>query len=220
MLELKYGEQLSINTIKEIDWLSYELMAPIGDTLWPLDVNGYPIRERNPVTGEWNFIYVKISEVTVSEQLVKVNYRADEALLLERSKTIGFFQENPDIKIFLSFPEDDKLINRTTESDKKFSDEIVALDNVRQLMVDNPDQTLSQVISGIHEDAKPTWFEACEEYFIYKTLHPQLKSSRNITAKEIEDELQINIEELEKIEIIKKTKENFDKIKEISKILK
>lgn len=178
--KLVYGDSLSVELIKVINYYAYEQMARINDTLWPLDANGLPYRERHPVTGEWIHNGIKLVEVTLAEQLVKLGFKSAEELVKERGRTIIFFDQNPNEKIYVEFPNDARILGRTTEDGKVFKTEMLALNDVRQTLVDNPNLYMSQVITNIHNAAQPTLTKACKEDYVAKLLNPTTKSAIQI----------------------------------------
>lgn len=203
-VKLTYGDSLDLKAQENNNWYARRVMAQVGDTLWPFDANGNPIKRRDPITGEWQFLDVVTSEVTVAQQYVIVTFSAVEGLVQERGITITFFNENPDEKVYVSFPKDSRIISRTTEDGKCFQNEMEDLNNIRQRLVDNPTHTLSQEIGIIHTAAEPTWIKACKEDFIEQMLDP--KFSSNTKSKSVI--AQINALDEQKVELI--TKEIID----------
>ncbi len=172
-LKMLYGQTLD-GEMRNINMqLAYETMIQIGDTIWPLDANGDPIKEPDPNTGELQFIGIKHYEVSVSQQLGKVSRKGTEELVKERDRTLVFFNQNPGQKVYVSFPDDAQIMDRKIETGEVFQEKIKELDNIRQQMVENPTHTLSQEIEVIHNDAKPIWLKACAEDFIDQMLNPK-----------------------------------------------
>lgn len=184
-LKMLYGQTLDSEMHKINMHLAYETMLQVGDTIWPLDANGNPIKEPDPNTGELQFIGIKYYEVTVSQQLVKVGQKSTEELVKERDRTLVFFNQNPGQKVYVSFPDDAQIMDRKIETGEVFQEKIKELDNIRQRMVENPTHTLSQEIEVIHNDAKPIWLKACAEDFIDQMLNPKFAKYNPAKAQTI-----------------------------------
>ncbi|AHB41499.1 TPA: hypothetical protein DIC40_05930 [Patescibacteria group bacterium] len=207
-IKLSYGDTLEIRAQKSNNLSARRVMSQVGDTLWPLDADGNPIKMIDPITGQLLFIEVVTTEVTVAQQYVVVTFSAAEGLVQEKGTTITFFNQNPDEKIYVSFPKDSRIISRTTEDGKRFQDEMENLNNIRQLLVDNTTHTLSQEIGLIHTDAEPTWITANKEDFIDQMLDPKFsksaKSKSVIAQVNALDEQNIELVTTEIIDLVEK----------------
>lgn len=211
-------QEMSNTTTTFLNWLAYELMVPINDTLWPLNSNGFPYREINPLSGLWNIVGIKTYEVSVSDQQTKAAFECSSILVQERSNTSQIFNDFPKIKLefYVDFAGSDKVIERVTDKGK-FSDITGELNLVREKLVANPSKVLTEIIEEIYKAYQPIWLQSCNDYLVYRILHPQDPSKKAMSDNEFKKSSKesINEDEFNKslersLELCKKSQEMYE----------
>lgn len=219
-----YGDSLEVKCQRNNNMYAYQLFLHVGDTAWPLDADGNPIKRRDPATGELQYLYIVYTEPTVAQQMGKVVYSAVESLIQERDMTLNFFIAHPSEKIIIEFPKETRIISRVTEDGKSFEKEIKELDNIRQRLVDYPTHTLSQENEIIHKAAEPTFILINKDDFIEIILDPKfaakttksiLNQIAGIDQQQIEDAAWVAFQMIKRGE-----KLNENNLKEITKCFK
>jgi hypothetical protein len=168
--QIVFGADLEREIQSVIRWHAYEMFVELNDTIWPPGPDGNPIRMRNPNDPSKLLFTIKESELTIQEQKDKIRFICFDLLEKERERTTEIFRSYPEEIIEFIAPENMRVMNFT--SDNFFRSITDELNMIRQRLVDNPGNTLSQKVTLIFRQFESLFINTCIEAFIYDFLNP------------------------------------------------
>ena len=120
------------------------------DTIWPTDEFGLPIRERDPITGEWIINGTVETYITPNEAYRRSDLFTAEAVEALKNDIRTWQSQNPDSRISIiedPYDENGEIIDRIV-GEYSFHDVLAELNNVGSLLVQNPSMTADEIISN------------------------------------------------------------------------